>query len=134
MDNLTVNQRSRLMRRVREKDTGPEMVVRRIAHRMGYRYQLHRADLPGKPDLVFVRRAKIIFVHGCFWHGHRCRRGQNRPASNIAYWSAKLDRNKARDRRNASQLRRQGWSILVLWECELGKSQRIEDRLARFLN
>src|SRR5438105_2600699 len=97
MDTLTADKRSELMSRVRSRDTKPELRVRTMIHKMGFRYSLHRRDLPGNPDVVFSVRRKIIFVHGCFWHGHRCRSGQNRPTSNQTYWSSKLDRNKRRD-------------------------------------
>ncbi len=120
------------MRRVRGKDTKPEMAVRRMVHGMGFRYALHRRDLPGNPDLVFPARGRVIFVHGCFWHSHTCRAGRNRPASNAAYWTAKLERNQARDRANRRRLRNLGWQILVVWECELRKPERLQARIARF--
>lgn len=122
------------MRRVRGKDTGPEMIVRRMAHGMGFRYALHRADLPGNPDLVFPSRKKVIFVHGCFWHGHSCRSGRNRPGSNQAYWIPKLDRNKARDARNRALLRSMGWKVLTLWECRLKDEERLRNQLTKFLS
>src|SRR5258708_2127618 len=99
MDTFTTRKRSEIMSRIRAKDTKPEMAVRSLVHRMGFRYRLHCRELPGNPDLVFPSRRKIIFVHGCFWHGHRCRSGQNRPASNTTYWVTKLNRNEARDKR-----------------------------------
>ncbi|HUQ95984.1 MAG TPA: very short patch repair endonuclease [Bryobacteraceae bacterium] len=133
MDNLTVAQRSEIMSRVRGKHTRPEILVRRVVHRMGYRYRLYGSDLPGKPDLVFPGRSKVIFVHGCFWHGHTCRRGRNRPAANISYWIPKLDRNMRRDRANKGRLRRLGWDVLVLWECELTNEERVQERLLSFL-
>src|SRR5580698_1100547 len=111
MDKLTKTERSVLMSRIRSKDSKPELIVRRTVHRMGFRYRLHSNKLPGSPDLVFARRKKIIFVHGCFWHGHGCRAGRNRPESRQEYWDAKLERNMIRDRRNSSRLRRQGWSV-----------------------
>ena len=132
MDNLTRAQRSETMRRVRGKDTGPEWVVRRMVHGMGFRYRLHVGVLPGNPDLVFPARSKVIFVHGCFWHGHRCRAGLSRPSSNRRYWMPKLERNKQRDRANRARLRCLGWKVLVLWECQL-KAPGLRDRVARFL-
>ena len=132
MDAFTPEGRSAVMRRVRGKDTRPEMTVRSLVHRMGLRYALHRRDLPGNPDLVFPARDRIIFVHGCFWHGHRCRAGRNRPASNTDYWTAKLDRNHARDAVNSRRLRNLGWRVLVIWECELKDTERLRARLARF--
>ena len=127
-------QRSVIMARVKSKNTVPEMIVRRLAFSLGYRYRLHVAALPGKPDLVFPGRRKVIFVHGCFWHGHDCRAGRNRPASNIAYWSAKLDRNFTRDRENQARLKIAGWDPLVLWECELRNTEKTAERLREFLN
>jgi len=132
MDNLTRAQRSETMRRVRGKDTGPELRVRRMVHGMGFRYRLHVKELPGSPDLLFPARAKVIFVHGCFWHGHDCRAGLNRPSSNRRYWTPKLERNRRRDRANRTRLRRLGWRVLVVWECQL-KSHTLRDRLASFL-
>ena len=133
MDTFSKAERSAIMRRVRGKDTRPEMAVRRMVHRLGFRYRLHRGDLPGKPDLAFPGRRKVIFVHGCYWHGHSCRAGRNRPSSNTKYWIAKLDRNKARDAANRRRLRRLGWGVLAVWECELKNAGRLSARLARFL-
>jgi DNA mismatch endonuclease (patch repair protein) len=121
------------MARVHGVDTGPEMIVRRMVHAMGFRYRLHAADLPGKPDLVFRRLGKIVFVHGCFWHGHSCRAGRNRPSSAQSYWIAKLERNVTRDRSNLRKLRRAGWSVLTIWECQLKKPERVAARLMKFL-
>jgi DNA mismatch endonuclease (patch repair protein) len=132
MDTFTPAERSAVMRRVRGKDTQPEMAVRSMVHRLGFRYALHRRDLPGNPDLVFPARDRVIFVHGCFWHGHSCRAGRNRPSSNCAYWTAKLDRNQARDAANRRRLRKLGWRILVVWECELQNPERLRTRIARF--
>ena len=106
---MTSEQRSRTMRAVKGKDTGTEMTVRRIVHRMGFRYRLHRKDLPGKPDLVFGPRRKVIFVHGCFWHGHTCKRGDRTPRKNRRYWTKKIARNKERDREHVSALKAKGW-------------------------
>jgi DNA mismatch endonuclease, patch repair protein len=133
MDKLTTAERSALMSRVRSKDSGPEMVVRRIVHRMGFRYRLHTAGLPGTPDLVFASRKKIVFVHGCFWHGHSCRSGRNRPASHTTYWDAKLERNVVRDRANAAKLRRLGWRVFSVWECQVREQERLAGRLRSFL-
>ena len=133
MDNLTPQQRSKTMASVRGKDTRPELVVRRLTHRAGYRYRLHEKSLPGKPDLVFPRRNKLIFVHGCFWHGHSCRSGLNRPTSNKSYWLPKLDRNKSRDKKNRAKLRRLGWKVLAIWECQVRDEARLTTRIQRFL-
>lgn len=119
------------MSRIRGKDTKPELLARSLVHRMGFRFRLHRADLPGKPDLAFVSRRKVIFVHGCFWHGHTCRRGQ-RPTSNTKFWGAKLAKNKAWDNGAVRRLRRDDWGVLVLWECQL-HSDALRLRLERFL-
>src|SRR5215204_659207 len=105
------------MRAVKSRDTAPEMTVRRLLHAMGYRYRLHVAGLPGKPDIVFPSRRKAAFVHGCFWHGHDCSRGARRPKSNEAYWSAKIGRNMVRDEENFARLQAAGWAVLVVWEC-----------------
>ena len=129
MDKLTKAARSALMSRVRSKDSKPELIVRSIVHRMGFRYRLHSSKLPGSPDLVFPARRKIVFVHGCFWHGHGCRAGQNRPVSAQSYWNTKLERSMERDRVNSEQLRLDGWSVLAIWECQL----RERDSLARYL-
>jgi DNA mismatch endonuclease (patch repair protein) len=112
------------MRAVRSRDTTPEMIVRRAATALGYRYRLHKAELPGKPDLVFGRRRKVIFVHGCFWHGHNCPRGARTPKTNADYWCAKIGRNVARDQENVTALERAGWRVLTIWECSTGSSQR----------
>jgi len=128
----TAAQRSRIMRAVKSRDTKPEIAVRRLLYRMGYRYRLHRPDLPGKPDIVFAGRRKLIFVHGCFWHSHDCARGARVPATNKDYWAAKIGRNVARDQKSLAALADAGWAALVLWECELGEG--LEERLRAFLD
>jgi len=122
------------MKRVKQRDTGPEMVVRRTCHRMGYRYCLQRRDLPGSPDLVFPARGKVIFVHGCFWHRHEngCSRATF-PKTNRGFWEDKFRANAARDRRVLRVLRRLGWSVAVLWECQTANLAYLEARLRRFL-
>lgn len=129
---MTPEQRSRCMSRIRSKDTGPEIAVRRMAHALGYRFRLHRRDLPGSPDLVFPRLRAVVFVHGCFWHVHSCQRGRV-PKSNVSYWAAKRLRNAARDRRARAKLRRMGWRVLTVWECQLRKPELVSAKLARFL-
>jgi DNA mismatch endonuclease (patch repair protein) len=124
--------RSEMMATVHSKDTQPEMTVRRLVFSLGYRYRLHRKDLPGKPDLVFPRRKKAIFVHGCFWHKHDCK-GFHFPKSNIDYWIPKLERNAARDIHNIALLERKEWDVLVLWECELGDIEELKERIVSFL-
>ena len=121
------------MARVRAKDTTPELTVRRLAHRMGYRYRLHAAGLPGKPDIVFPARRKLIFVHGCFWHGHECRRGARMPKTNADYWQAKIGRNRARDARHLATLAERGWRALTIWECELTDEAALSQRLSAFV-
>ena len=130
MDNVTRTKRSEIMARVRSGDTGPEMAVRRLVHSMGYRYRLHRKDLPGSPDLAFPRLQKVIFVHGCFWHQHHCKRGDRKPSTHTDYWLPKLRRNVERDRRAVRQLKKLGWTALVVWECQT-TSKRIEALVAR---
>lgn len=115
-------------------DTKPELIVRRLVHGMGFRYRLHVAGLPGKPDMVLARHRKVIFIHGCFWHGHEgCKRAA-RPASNVEFWNAKIDKNLERDRRNLAELKRLGWKILVVWECETKNIAKLSEILSNFLN
>ncbi len=125
--------RSRIMRAVKSRDTYPELVVRRLLHAMGYRFRLHRSDLPGKPDIVLPGRQKVIFVHGCFWHGHPCARGAREPKNNARYWRDKIARNRARDSSCLRQLQTVGWKTLVIWECQLKGETRLTTRLRRFL-
>lgn len=122
----TPENRSRIMRAVKSRDTKPEMVVRKLTHGMGYRYRLHRKGLPGKPDLVFLSRQKIIFVHGCFWHGHHCPRGNRQSKTNAAYWKAKIEKNVDRDRARMNVLSEEGWDVLTIWECETKRKQQEE--------
>ena len=135
LDPLTVRERSELMRRIRSKDTVPEMTVRRLVHGMGYRYRLHAQDLPGCPDLVFGPRRKVIFVHGCFWHRHeRCLRNRT-PKTRRSFWQKKLDGNARRDQQNATALRELGWRILVIWECEINADlPQVAERVRAFLD
>lgn len=133
MDKISPVRRSENMRAIRSKDTSPEWVVRRIAHRCGFRYRLHRRDLPGKPDLVFSSRKAVIFVHGCFWHLHGCP-GVRVPKSNLGYWQTKLERNSQRDKKHFQTLLALGWNVLVVWECETKNSKTLEDRIKSFLS
>jgi DNA mismatch endonuclease, patch repair protein len=126
--------RRRTMQAVKSKDTAPELTVRRLAHRMGYRFRLHRKDLPGKPDLVFPARHRVIFVHGCFWHGHDCARGARIPRGNRDYWLDKIARNRARDQRNLERLTAAGWTSLVVWECNMRNEKELEARVRDFLS
>lgn len=125
--------RSENMRRITGKDTTPELTVRRLLCQRGFRYRLHRAELPGKPDIVFVSRRKVIFVHGCFWHAHSCRLA-HKPRTNEGYWSPKLRRNQERDTRHLAALKAAGWKVLTIWECELKDVRSVERKLLRFLN
>ncbi|MFF0637972.1 very short patch repair endonuclease [Nocardia sp. NPDC004151] len=124
-------QRSRTMRAVRSKDTGPEMAVRRYLHAAGLRYTLHDRRLPGKPDLVFPRRRVALFVHGCFWHQHSGCQAANRPASNTEYWTRKLDGNVARDERRQAELVAHGWKVLTIWECQTRDPTMLAQLLSR---
>ncbi len=127
-------QRSFNMSRIRGKDTKPEMIVRSLVHQMGFRFRLHRKDLPGKPDLVLPRLRKVIQVHGCFWHMHRCRYGNVVPKTNSEFWQAKRQGNVDRDRRNQRLLKRQGWDQLVIWECWTREPElKVVPRLEKFL-
>ncbi|MGB6160828.1 MAG: very short patch repair endonuclease [Acidobacteriaceae bacterium] len=124
--------RSAIMRSVKSTDTKPEILVRRLAHRLGYRFRLHRKGLPGTPDLVFPRLRKVVFVHGCFWHGHSCARGNRTPKSNRDYWVAKIARNRERDKVNGALLRAQGWGVYIVWECRM-RNVALKDELRSFL-
>jgi DNA mismatch endonuclease (patch repair protein) len=127
-------ERSRIMALVRSKDTGPEMLLRRLVHSLGYRYRLHDRRLPGVPDLVFRSRRRVIFVHGCFWHQHSCARGNRMPKSRIGYWRNKLEGNVARDRRAVRALRRAGWRVLTVWECQMRDLDKLRRRITSFLS
>lgn len=133
MDILTKEQRRMTMSRVRGKDTGLEIRVRKLIHKMGFRYRLQRKDLPGVPDISFPGLKKVIFIHGCFWHGHDCRQGMKRPKSNESYWLPKLDRNKLRDSLNLAKLNELGWKVLVVWECQAKKDENLSNIIKNFL-
>jgi len=132
-DVLTRQQRAYCMSRIRGKHTKPEIVVRGMVHGMGYRFRLHKRELPGSPDLVLLRHRKVIFVHGCFWHMHHCRYGRVRPATNAEFWEKKRRGNVDRDRRNTKALRAMGWKVLVVWECWTRDVSKLEHRLQEFL-
>jgi DNA mismatch endonuclease (patch repair protein) len=121
------------MQAVKSKNTAPELAVRSLAHCMGYRFRLHRKDLPGKPDLVFPRLHKVLFVHGCFWHGHDCARGARVPVQNRAYWTQKIARNRDRDQVAVSALAALGWKVNVLWECQIKEPKRTALQIRKFL-
>jgi len=129
----TPEQRSFNMSRIKNRDTKPEMRVRAIVHSMGYRYRLHRKDLPGKPDLVFPGRKKVIFVHGCFFHMHDCRYGTVVPKTNAEFWAKKRRSNVERDKRNISELEGSGWEVLTVWECQTKNPESLSGLLRDFL-
>ena len=131
MDRLTPEARSRLMSRIGPKDTHPERTVRSMLHRLGYRFRLHRKDLPGTPDSVLPGRGAVVFVHGCFWHGHSCKVGKM-SKSRTEYWDPKIEANRQRDKRKSRRLRTLGWRVLTVWECELKKPQKLQCRLLRY--
>ena len=132
-DVLTPEQRRYCMSRIGGKDTQPELTIRRLIHSLGYRYRLHVKRLPGSPDLVFPNRQKVIFVHGCFWHRHQCRYGQVTPGTRRQFWEAKFQENTDRDARNRRQLLREGWDVLIVWECQTKRPERLIDRIIGFL-
>jgi len=132
-DRVTPEVRSRIMSRIRSKDTKPEMLVRSAAHALGYRYRLHRKDLPGKPDLTFPSRRAIVFVNGCFWHRHECDSGRRTPKTNAEFWRTKFERNVERDGRNVAELKAMGWRVMTVWECDLEDPEALDRRLIEFL-
>jgi len=131
-DTRTPEQRRRIMQSVKTRDTGPELMVRRILFALGYRYRLNAENLPGRPDIVFRSRMKAIFVHGCFWHAHGCRKGRA-PKSRLDYWKPKLKANKARDAAQVRTLKKLGWSVLTIWQCETSDADVLTARLVDFL-
>lgn len=133
MDTVPPGKRSENMSKIRGKDTSPEMAVRRVAHRMGYRFRFHSKILPGKPDLEFPRFRSVVFVNGCFWHWHSCRDGKRTPKTNIPYWIEKREGNRRRDRSVREKLKRLGWNVLVIWQCQCKDESKIESLLELFL-
>jgi DNA mismatch endonuclease (patch repair protein) len=133
VDMFTKAKRSEIMSRIGGKDTAPELRVRRMLHALGFRFRLHRDDLPGKPDIVLPRHRKILFIHGCFWHGHPGCPRSALPTTNRPFWEKKISGNRTRDRRVRGELRKLGWDVLVLWQCKLKDTQALADRLATFL-
>lgn len=132
LDPLNAKQRSERMSRIRSKNTKPEMIVRRLVYHSGFRYRLHVKELPGKPDLVFTSRKKVIFVHGCFWHQHGCNH-YRMPHSKLDYWLPKLQRNVERDKEDIKLLESEGWAVLIAWECEVEKTEFIKQKILQFL-
>lgn len=131
---ITSEERSNIMRSIHSTNTSPEIIVRKLLYSKGYRYRLHKRDLPGKPDIVFISRKKVIFVNGCFWHGHNCERGARTPKTNIEYWSNKISKNILRDAGNQIKLKTLGWQLLVIWECELRNNDKLSKKVIRFLD
>lgn len=132
-DVFSPEERSRIMSRVRSKGTGPEKKVRSLLHYLGFRFRLHRKDLPGNPDIVFPSRKKVIFVHGCFWHRHDCKAGQKIPKTNTEYWTEKISRNVVRDSEQSYSLQEAGWERLIIWECEIRDEERLKAKILEFL-
>ena len=133
IDKLTPERRSALMARVRSRNTDPELIVRRMCHRLGYRFRLHRKDLPGRPDLAFPKLRSVIFVHGCFWHRHaNCKRAST-PKTRATFWTLKFERNVGRDASAKKALRKKGWRVLTVWECQLKRTVSLEARITEFL-
>jgi DNA mismatch endonuclease (patch repair protein) len=132
MDHLDAPGRSANMAKVRGKDTGPEMVVRRLAHSLGMRFRLHRKDLPGRPDLIFPRRRLAVFVHGCFWHRHEGCKRATMPATRADFWADKFAKTVERDARQIAHLEQDGWRVMVVWECELKEAETLKGRLRNF--
>lgn len=134
MDNLTKKQRSEVMSRIRSKDTAPEIAVRHLLSSYGFRYSTHVKDLPGRPDIVFKSRGVAIFVHGCFWHKHNCKKGRSTPRTRARFWATKRAVTQLRDRVNMRKLRKDGWKALVIWECQIGKEAFVKRRLLKALS
>ena len=134
MDTLSPKERSERMARVRSKDTKPEWTVRKLVHGLGFRYRLHRKNLPGHPDLVFASRKKVIFIHGCFWHRHGVRCHLTRmPKSRLDFWKPKLEENRRRDEKTCRKLRSCGWKVLTVWECQISRTEALKARIIKFL-
>ncbi|NDV14276.1 very short patch repair endonuclease [Crenobacter caeni] len=134
MDRVSASKRSEIMRKVCQKDTSAELAVRKLLFALGYRYRLHDRRLPGTPDVVFPGRKKIIFVHGCFWHGHENCPKARLPKSNIEYWSTKVAKNILRDTQVQEELRQQGWGVLIVWQCQIKAQEELQGRLIAFLS
>lgn len=133
-DNLSPNQRKHCMSQIRSKDTKPELKVRRLLHSLGYRFRLHYSILPGKPDIVMPKYKTAIFVNGCYWHGHRCKRGMVKPKTNLKYWKNKIANNKLRDKMNRNKLRKMNWKVIVIWECWTKNPSKLQYQLKKHLS
>jgi DNA mismatch endonuclease, patch repair protein len=135
MDKLSPERRSENMRNIRGQNTSPELAVRKLCREIGFSgYRIHRKELPGKPDIVWLGRKQAIFVHGCFWHGHDCSEGIRKPKSNRSYWIPKIERNQQRDAESISNLRAAGWNVFIIWECEITEQRHLSQRLLKFLS
>ena len=133
MDVVSPSKRSTMMSNIRSKDTKPEIFVRQLLHRLGYRFRLHRKDLPGRPDIVLPKYRAVILIHGCFWHGHECKIA-SKPKSNTGYWLPKIEKNRMRDKLNVAALDELGWRVLILRECEIRKQLGLNERIENFLD
>ncbi len=133
MDVFDKKKRSWIMSRIKGKDTRPEIIIRSLVHRLGYRFRKYVSDLPGHPDIVLPKHRKVIFVHGCFWHGHKQCGRSSRPSTNSSFWNEKLDANIIRDRKNIRLLKKQNWEVLVVWQCQLKDLSKLTPKLSRFL-
>lgn len=134
MDVFDKEKRSWIMSRVKNRDTKPEIIVRSIVHRLGYRFRKNNSNLPGCPDIVLTRHRKVIFVHGCFWHGHKKCKRASRPTTNETFWDKKLDMNIVRDKLNSKTLKSLGWKMLTIWECQIKDRNQLLSKLEKFLN
>ena len=132
-DNLTHPQRHLCMSHNKGKNTSPEMLIRRLVYSLGYRYRLHKKNLPGCPDLVFLSRKKVIFVNGCYWHRHKCKKGYSMPKTKHAFWQSKFSKTIKRDKRKYKDLKKLGWKMLVVWECQLKNIETVKAKIVNFL-
>jgi DNA mismatch endonuclease (patch repair protein) len=132
-DTRTQDQRSKIMQSVRTRDTGPELVVRRLLYQLGYRFRLHAKHLPGRPDIVLPGKKCAIFVHGCFWHSHGCPKGQA-PKSRLEYWGPKLEANRSRDHAQSTALESLGWKVLTIWQCETTDRESLATKVSKFID
>lgn len=134
MDVFSKGKRSQIMSRISGKDTKPEIVVRSLLHRMGYRFRLHKQSMPGRPDIILPKHKKVIFVHGCFWHGHKDCPRSKKPSTNVEFWNKKIDGNIERDKKNIKSLENLGWETLILWTCEIKNQDVLKHKLISFMD
>jgi DNA mismatch endonuclease (patch repair protein) len=133
-DVFSIEKRSKIMSSIKSYDTQPELMIRSLIHRMGYRFRLRNVWLPGSPDIVLPRHKKVIFIHGCFWHGHQKCKKSKRPNTNKDFWKHKLDNNVDRDKRQQRELNKLGWHYLVVWQCQISKPETVRKRIKRFID